>query len=36
MITPEVARILDAAVVREGRAGGVGPKISHVDMIKHG
>lgn len=36
LITPEVARTLNAAVVRTGRIGGIGPKISHFETIKVG
>lgn len=32
-ITPEAARPLNAAVVRSGRVGGIGPKVSHLDVI---
>ena len=33
-ITPETARTLNAAVMRTGRVGGFGPKISQVDIIR--
>jgi PDZ domain/Aspartyl protease len=34
IITPDIARPLNASVVRTGRVGGIGPKVSHVEMIK--
>jgi hypothetical protein len=33
-ITPDMAGPLNAGVVKTGRIGGIGPKISHVDIIK--
>jgi hypothetical protein len=36
LITRDVAPAAQAAVMRTGRAGGIGPKISHIDMIKVG
>lgn len=34
LITPDIARPLNATVVRTGRAAGIGPKISHMEKIK--
>jgi hypothetical protein len=33
-ITPEAARPFNATVVRSGRVGGIGPKVSHIDIIQ--
>ena len=34
VITPDIARTLNASVVRTGRVGGIGPKVSHVEIVK--
>ena len=34
MITPDIARTLNASVVRTARVAGIGPKVSNVEMIK--
>jgi hypothetical protein len=36
LITPDIAKTLNAAVLRTGRVGGIGAKISHFDLIKVG